>query len=121
MNNVTILSQEQADVITSDLAELIQKIEFLNNSNTNDYDELRRNINQDIINLFNEMRIKEQLRQENFELEDNLIELKKVKSNFEQCSNVQFWKILAAIFISNMVVVPLTIIVTKYAIAIGLI
>lgn len=94
MTNATILSQEQADVLTSDLAELIKKIEILNNAEKNDYDELRRNINQDIKNLFNQMRIKEQLKQENFELEDNLIELKRVKSNFEQCSNIQFGKLV---------------------------
>lgn len=117
----TFLTNEQMEVLSTDLSHLIKKIEILNNAEKNDYDELRRNIHQDIKNLFNEMRIKEQLKQENFELEDNLVELKKVKSNFELCSNVRFWKILAAIFVSNLFLIPLTMIVTKYAIAIGLI
>ena len=114
MTNATILTQEQADVLTSDLAELIQKIEFLNDAEKNDYEQLRKNIKDDIKFMFTELRIKEQLKEENFELEDNLIELKKVKSTFEQCSKVRFWKILVSIFISNLFVIPLTFILTKY-------
>ncbi len=114
MGSAVIMNQEQADVLTSDLAELIGKIEKLNNSNYNDYDQLKKDIKIDIKNLFLDMRIKEQLKTENLELEDNLNELKRVKSHYMLCEKKGFIKTLLTILITCMVTIPVSIISTVY-------
>ncbi|MGD9554754.1 MAG: hypothetical protein AB7D96_07635 [Arcobacteraceae bacterium] len=121
MANAVIMTEDQANVIANDLANLISKIEKLNNSNNNDYDELKRAIKQEIRDVISEVRIKDQLKTENFELEDNLNELKKVKSNYATAEKVAFWKIMVAIFVSNLFLVPLAMILCKYLLDYGLI
>lgn len=117
--NATILSQEQVEILSSDLSQLIGKIEKLNNSNNNDFDDLKISIKQAIITTINEVRIKEQLKSENFELEENISELKKVKNYYLRCENKSFWKIIVTMFFTSLITIPLTMILTKYLISYG--
>lgn len=117
----TFLTSEQMEIISNDLADLVAKIEILNDADKNDFDDLKRIIKTEIQDSITETRVKEKIAEENFELEDNLNELKKVRSNFARCSKIRFWKILATIFVSNLFLIPLTMIFTKYLIEFGII
>ncbi len=107
-----LINEEQFAEMQSDLAELIGQIESAqNNFNAqNLVNEIVLNLKENLIknSLFKSLEL------ESLELEDNLRELKKVKSIFYECKNKSDVKLLIVSIISMFFGGLLTLIIVKF-------
>jgi hypothetical protein len=112
MGNATILTEGQMNIISSDLAELIQRLEQLNkNSEALNLGDV---VKQEIRQAIKEQAVYEHLQRADLELEDNLQELLKVKNMFYTMRKKDIVSNMIVILITIAVTVPVTLLAVKY-------
>uniref|UniRef100_UPI0040480EA6 hypothetical protein n=1 Tax=Aliarcobacter sp. TaxID=2321116 RepID=UPI0040480EA6 len=98
MGNATVLNKEQMDLLSSDLAELIEKITTFEEQF--DVNSLKKDIKDSVLSAIADGSLVAALQREDFELEQNLKELKKVKKHFIECQSLKETKTFIISFVS---------------------
>lgn len=107
MAQATILSEEQMNIISSDLAGLIQKLEQLQqNSELLNLGEI---VKKEIREAIREQSIFEHMHRSDLVLEDNLKELLKVKTMFYKMRKTDIVSNLLVILATVAITVPVTV------------
>lgn len=112
MGIATILTKEQMDFLSSDLAEMIEKIILIEKNF--DATELKKDIKESVIQAISEGSLTAALEQDNFELDQNLRELKKVKKYFLECANQQINKMIVISLLSIIVGAGIATVLIKF-------
>jgi len=101
MSGAVVLTQEQADFLSNDLAELIDQMTTFGKSFNPDT--LKQGIKESVMIAISQGSVYQALEQENFELEENLRELKQVKKYFQKCKNADQLRIVVIVLVSALV------------------
>lgn len=112
MGNATILTEGQMNIISSDLAELIQRLEQLNRNS--DALNLADIVKKEVRQAIKDQAVYEHLQRADLELEDNLQELLKVKNMFYTMRKSDIVSNIIVILATIAVTVPVTILALKY-------
>jgi hypothetical protein len=112
MAQATIMTEEQMNIISSDIAALIQRLEQLNkNSEALNLEDI---VKKEIRQAIKDQAVYEHLQRADLELEDNLQELLKVKNMFYTMRKSDIVSNIIVILATIAVTVPVTVLAFKF-------